>query len=343
MWSLHWLLLAWSGSLAAPPRLPSRPQPSTVVIRVVDELSKRGLTNADVTDLATGQHRLTDERGEARLAWPDNGQLRLRVREIGYSPVERTLHQTARDDPSIFELKRVAYVITPVKATSHCASEADSASLELSVAVLEQLRQGAEKYDQFRKTYPFEATVERRSALIPSRGDVKRIVSRKEKYSSDNWEFGYRPGAIVEYEGGTPTVPILFLSTLGNSLFWDHHCFIVRGIESYGGRRVVRLEFSPSADTRGPDWKGTALMDSASSYLLRVDFEIANLDLHSTPSHMLGYTTFRSPSPFVVMPDTTVAIWWRQTDSRAPDLDRPDYAESLYIGELKYKKQTPPP
>jgi hypothetical protein len=339
---LHWLLLAWIGSLPSSPRLPTHAQPSTVVIRVVDELSKRGLSNADVTEVSTGQHRLTDERGEARLSWPSNGQLRVRVREIGYSPVERTLRQTPRDDPSVFELKRVAYVITSVKSTSHCISEADSASLALSVSVLEQLRQGAEKYEQFRKAYPFEATVERRSAIIPDRGEIKRIVRATEKYSSDRWEIGYRPGAIVEYEGGAPTVPILFLSTLADSVFWDHHCFIVRGIESYAGDRVIKLEFSPTADTHGPDWKGTALLDSATSYLLRVDFEVANLNLRDTPSRLEGYTTFRSPSPFVVMPDSTVAIWWRRTDRASPDLARPDYAQSLYIGELKYKKGTPP-
>ena len=210
-------------------------QPSTVLVTVVDSSARYPLANADVIDLGTGQHRFTDESGQARIAWPANGALLLKVREVGYQPRQRTLRQSdASGAAATFEMTRVAYVISPVKATSHCSSSAaaDSGALDLSVSALDQLKQGAEKYDQFRQHYPFEATVERRTAAVPETGDLKRIVVSVEKFRSDRWESGYEPGDIVRYDRGGFTVPLLFLSTLGDSVVWEHHCFGVGGVES---------------------------------------------------------------------------------------------------------------
>src|SRR4051812_7304951 len=102
-------------------------QPSIVTITVIDAGARYPLANADVIDLTTGQHRFTDERGQARLPWPSNGQLRLRVREVGYQPVQRTLeHAATSDEAATFSLTRVAYVISTVKATSQCVTTDDS-------------------------------------------------------------------------------------------------------------------------------------------------------------------------------------------------------------------------
>ena len=319
-------------------------QPSTVTITVIDIGGRYALTNADVTDLATGQHHLTNEYGQARLAWPSDGQLRLRIREVGYKPVTRTLQRDAASaEATTFALSKVAYVISPVQATSHCVTTDDSASLALSVSVLDQLKQGAEKYNEFRRLYPFVASVERRTALVPERGPVKRILREKEEFKSENWEQPYKPGDIVEYSRDGFKAPILFLSTLGDSVFWENHCFIARGIETFRDQRAVRLEFSPIPTLRGPDWTGSAMLDSATSQLVRVEFRLVNLNADRGLRRLEGYQTFRSPSPFVMIPDTVAAIWWTREewiDPRNPD--RPDVAQSLHIDSLQYRKAKPP-
>jgi hypothetical protein len=326
-------------SLAA--REPIR-QPAILVVTVIDSAARYPLVNADVIDLKTDQHRFTDESGQVRLTWPNDGVLRLRVRQVGYQPRQMTLRSAdAAKGATTFAMTRVAYVISPVKSTSHCATAADSASLDLSLSELDQLKQAAEKYNQFRTLFPFEATVERRTAAIPKNGVVKRITTAKEKFSSETWQMPYRPGDIIDYEGSSFTVPILFLSTLGDSVFWGHHCFIARGVESYQGTRVVRLEFSPSGDVTGPDYEGTALLDSATSYLLRVNFRLANLRERRGPKKLEGYITFTSPSPFVILPDTTFAIWWLRNVSDTA-WGNPDYAQRLSLEELKYRRETPP-
>jgi hypothetical protein len=316
-------------------------QASTLIVTVVDSGARYPLVNADVIDLVTGQHRFTDEHGQARVQWPSGGELRLRVRQVGYQPRQQTLRQAnGNSGVATFAMSKVVYVISSVKSTSRCSTSADSASRDLSLAELDQLKQAAEKYDQFRRQFPFEATVERRTAAVEPNGSVKRIIAAKEKFRSENWEAPYRPGEIIEYEfGGNFTVPLLLLSTLGDSVFWGHHCFIARGVESYRGARVVRLEFSPTTEITGPDYEGAALLDSATSYLLRVDFHIANL--HQRPRRLEGYVTFMSPSPFVMVPDTTVAIWWvRDVDSTK--WGNPDVAQRLHLEQLKYRKATPP-
>ncbi len=325
---------------ARPPAF--RPQPSILVITVIDSAARYPLANADVIDLNTGQHRLTDESGRARLAWPSDGRLRLRVREVGYQPRQRTLLQANTPDAATtFAMSRVAYVISTVKAVSHCSTGADSSSLDLSVAALDQLKQGAEKYDQFRRNYPFEASIKRRTAPVPRRGDPEEIVVKKETFRSESWESRYKPGDIIEYYSGGFTVPLLFLSTLADSVFWEHHCFLAAGVESYRGSRVIRLEFSPSTDVKGTDYEGTVFLDSATSQLLRVDFHLANLHERNGPKKLEGYMTFMSPSPFVMVPDTTGAIWWVRNPDHG-DWGKPDYAQIMYLEGLKYRKATPP-
>jgi hypothetical protein len=317
----------------------SQPEPLTLV--VIDSLSRNPLPNADIADLTTGQHRITDERGRAYLSWPGGGKIRLRLRQVGYQPRQETLEKSATGGPITFAMSKVAYVLSNVRATGRCPTQADTTLLDLSVVALDQLKQAAEKYDQFRRAYPFEATVERRTAEVPPSGVVKRIMVATEKYKSEEFDSKYRPGDIIKRRLGEFQVPLLLISTLADSVFWEHHCFAARGFRWYQGDRVIRLEFSPSADVKGPDYKGSAVLDSATSMLLRVDFEIANVRRGDRPTRMVGYTTYMSPSPFVVLPDSTVSIWWLGKPDKI-DPNKPDYAQSVHVEAVKYRKQTPP-
>jgi hypothetical protein len=330
-------------ALLLPAREPAHgQQTSTLVVTVIDSGARYPLVNADVIDLGSGQHRLTDELGQVRLTWPSDGELRLRIRQVGYQARQRTLRQASvSNGAATFAMSKVVYVITAVKSTSRCSSVADSASRDLSLSELDQLKQAAEKYNQFRRQFPFDASVERRTAAVEPNGSIKRIVAAKEKFPSESWEL-YKPGDNLDDWGfGNFRMHLLLLSTLGDSVFWEHHCFIARGVESYHGTRVVRLEFSPTTDIKGPDYEGAALLDSATSYLLRVDFRLANPDPGFGPRKLDGYITFMSPSPFVMVPDTTTAIWWVH-DSDTTKRKVPDVAQRLHVEEIKYRKATPP-
>lgn len=319
----------------------SEPQPSTIVVTVVDSLAHYPLANADVVDFATGQHRFTDESGKAILTWPSNGQLRLRVRQVGYQPRQRGLERGSAGTGATFEMTKVAYVLSTVQATSRCSIHDDTTSHDLSYAVLDQLKQGAEKYEEFRKLYPFELSVEHRIAAVPADSQPPQIIASTKKFRSDNFEARYKPGDIIEYSRGTFHVPILFLSALADSVFWENHCFVASGSQTYNGAPIVRLDFRPRTDLITADYEGSALLDSATSYLRRVDFRLTNLTDRRGPKRLEGYVTYMSPSPYVVVPDTAVAIWWVRKVNK-DDWGKPDYMQRLKTEELRYRKQKPP-
>ena len=316
-------------------------QPTSVPVIALDSLSRQPLPNADVTELTSGQTRITDENGRAYVAWPSNGKIVLRVRQIGYQPRQISIERGPSSNSITIALNKIAYVLADVRATGRCSTQVDTTKLSLSALSLAQLKQAAEKFNDFRHAYPFETKLERRTAAVPPAGQIKRIVVSEEKYSSDKFQHRYRPGDVIERSYGDFTVPLLFISTLADSVFWDHHCFVARGFESYGGDRVIRLDFEPTADVDGPDYSGTALLDSTTSMLRRVEFRLANPPRRNGPTKLDGYTTFMSPSPFVVLPDTTGAVWWvNKPDSG--EHSKPDYMQLLFMKDLKYRRAVPP-
>ena len=112
------LVVSCSVSLAA--MAPARNAPS-LLVRVVEAVSQHPLVNAEVIDLASGQHRFTSARGESQLEWPADGILRLRIRQIGFQFVERTFvrppEATTVVDTVTVPLDRVAYTLPEVVTT----------------------------------------------------------------------------------------------------------------------------------------------------------------------------------------------------------------------------------
>lgn len=331
---------------------------STVVVRVVDAPTRRPLANADVVDLRTGAARLTDERGEVHLPATPDGAVRLRVRQIGYQPFERPVERraalgTRAGDTLTVALQRVAFRLPGVVATAEARCPApndvggpadDTAARALTADVLFQIRTAAERYDSFRRAYPFRVQVERRSADVARDGTAPRVRVSRESGESDQYAEPYEAGAVVRRERGGFSVPVLFVTALADSAFLTRHCFAVRGVESLGAARVVRMDFSPARGVREPDWAGAALVDSATSLLRRVEFRLANLAPRDEPARLEGYITFTSPSPYVVLPESTMAGWWR-----APLGDRagrawgpPDAVQLLRTDRVEYRKARPP-
>ena len=339
----HWLgviglvvLVAFRGSAA-----------STLLVTVIERATGRALPNAEVIDAESGVRWFTNDRGEARLPWSSSGSLHLRVRQLGFTLVERTLDRrpdAGEIDTLTIALDRVAFALPEVvtREAMRCEANADSLSRTRSIPALEQLRLGAERYGSFRKAYPFRVQQERRSIALGSDGKPRSVRSNKEEVNSDRWGDPYVPSETVRHEPMGFSVPILFLSTLADSLFWARHCFTAPGIESLDGGRVVRLEFAPASGIKGPEWRGAAFLDSATSILRRVEFRLAGLPENDEPRRFEGYTTFRSPSPFIAIPDSTVAMWWRDGPRSSTEWGMPDVVQLIRVTQIRYRKATPP-
>jgi len=166
------------------------------------------------------------------------------------------------------------------------------------------------------------------------------MVDSKEQVNSDDWGDPYRAGEVVESTPFGFSIPILFLETLAEPEFWRNHCFVARGVEDRNGSRVIRLDFEPALNIRSADWQGSALIDSATSILVRLDFRLAGLTESSRPRRLEGYTTFVSPSPYFVVPDSTIAGWWKRGPAGG-NWGMPDVVQSLHVASIEYRKARP--
>ncbi len=331
---------------AAPRTVPSRaPLPTMLLVRVLDSLSGAPLPNAEVT--AIGRSALTDVHGQVRILWPTEGTLSIRVRQLGFRYVQRTVQRgaspSATEDTLTIALQRAAFALPQMTAVARprCRDEeADSRRSALSESAMELLRFGAEQYGSFRRRYPFALTVERRTELFVPGSNVPNRDRSEELTSSDDWGDRYFPGRVMQRTGGqTWFIPLLFVSALADSAFWARHCFVARGVESREHRRVIRLDFTPALGVNEPEWEGAAWIDSAASVLARVEFRLTNLRNYGGPRAFEGYTVFTTPSPYIARPDSTVASW---TSSSSASGGGGWSKQALVIREVRYTKEAPP-
>ena len=215
--------------------------------------------------------------------------------------------------------------------------------MAFSRSTMELLRFGAEQYNAFRAAYPFNVSLARRtvrSAVFKG----PRVEESKESAESESYGDPYLPGQVILRTRVGYYVPVLFVSALADSAFWARHCFVAKGVHSRDGHRVIRLDFTPSRGVREVEWEGSAWLDSAASVLRRVDFRLVNIRDPRAPRRFEGYTTFAMPSPYIAVPDSTVAWWWTETVPTAND-DKftADVLQFLTMREMAYRAGTPPP
>jgi hypothetical protein len=322
---------------------------ATLLLRVVDSTSGRAVPNAEVT--AQSRRGLTDARGEVRILYPGNEELRVRVRQIGFRYADRTFRRDPAsrvdEDTAVVALSRLSFALPQVvvRAERHCKESVEPSRAALTQASMELLRFGAEQFENFRRAYPFDFTLEQRTwaAFLLGRGRAPSRV-QLDTVASNAWGDRYTPGKVVVEQGRDEYfVPLLFVSALADSAFWDLHCFVARGVESRDGRRLIRLDFSPTRDVRDPDWEGSAWLDSARSVLARVDFRLTNLRGSVGPQRFEGYTVFSTPTPYIARPDSTVASWVTGVPGGSfGDVRRSGGMQTILMRDVTYRGRRPP-
>ena len=335
-------------SMAHATRAPIFRAPATLLLRVVDSASHLPIPNVEIS--AHDRRGLTDVDGEVRVFYPEDGELHVRIRQIGFRYTERIFQRDlsrTTEDTAVVALERLGFALPQVvvRAERNCKEPVEPSYAPLTEASMELLRFGAEQFENFRRAYPFDFELERRTSVALSFGASRpKLRPRIDTLASNKWGDRYIPGKVVIQSGRDEYfVPLLFVSALADSMFWNRHCFVARGVESRNGRRLIRLDFSPTVDVRDPDWEGSAWLDSARSVLARVDFQLTNLSSAIGPQRFGGYTVFSTPTPFIARPDSTVATWI----TAAPvgpynELRRSGGTQMLLIREVVYRGRKPP-
>ncbi len=322
----------------------SAAQTVPVVIRVLSEDGP--LANAEVIDHRSGGRALTRSSGEATVQVNRAFALSLRVRQLGFAYQDLTLlHSDLLGDGRdtvVVRLQRTAFAIAPVTTTvaSDCP-RIGAEDVPLAFWALSQLREGAERYASFGAAYPFRVTL-KRTTSVQWPGDAKPSVREsRDRVESSRWGERYSPASVVSSDERGFSVPILSVRALGDPAFWDRHCVTMATIEGDRNERRVRLSFVPGPSVRNTDWAGSAVIDSATSVLQRLDFQL-DVRQRSGPRRLEGFTTFTSPSPFISIPDRTAAIWWYDRPQNDEPWGPPNMVQLLSVDQVQYRNQSPP-
>jgi hypothetical protein len=264
-------------------------QTGHVVGRVVDKLAGVALPFSGVSIVGQSADRLTSDSGAFQLeAAP--GTIHLRIRHVGFTPVDTQLVVRANDTTRVkIELTRIAVTLAAMRVTdTPCRLPgAPTAGGDALPQVFEQLQLNAEQFRLVSSQYPFNSVVERRFShlveepkagkkpdVAPALVDTVEVVTKTDSInvpSDQRWH--YKPGDIIVTSGVSVlgvryAVMIPTLAVFADAEFVRHHCFHDAGEATVDGQTFRRVDFRAAEDIRDPDIDGTMYLDPA-TYVIR--------------------------------------------------------------------------
>lgn len=234
--------------------------PGAVSGEVVGAISGRPIPFVLVTLDRPRTEFFSSESGRFVLPSLVPGEYHLRVRQLGYQPLEVVLAVgEAAPQPLRLALSPMPLQLPTLIATACVsASELDSSAR----AVLDAASESARRLVILQREYPYVARYATlRELSSPSGRVLGRLPGAVELKS---WEQEtYRPGrAIAERGRNPPHIEYFTATAVLSDQFRDTHCFRFAGIDSAGADPLFRLEFEPLATLAGPDWAGELELDA---------------------------------------------------------------------------------
>ncbi|HEY4306870.1 MAG TPA: carboxypeptidase-like regulatory domain-containing protein [Gemmatimonadaceae bacterium] len=224
------------------------------------------------------REQFTDERGVFRIGNLPRGVIRLRVRHVGYVPVDLNLTLTAGATDTVrVALTRIAVRLTTmqVRAYPECLAPGPPAATDTAfTTIFDQLKQNAEQFRLLMHTYPFVYAVERISSTVLGGIDLRRDRIDTLTLTSDN-QWRYSPGTVVVEEKRTPgiaasaTMNIPTLANFADPLFVANHCFFNGGLETIDKEELLRVDFVVASALAEPDVDGSIFLDPTTFQIRR--------------------------------------------------------------------------
>ncbi len=321
-------------------------QPVSVIIAIRDAATGTSLPNTELLDTTSLRvHGRSDRNGLIRLRL-ERSPACYRVRQIGYLPAGFPSGTVpARNDTLVVSLSRAAFALEELTVLSGSGCPGSSPGSGGTAAwLLDQVQLAASTYEGFVDAWPFEVRLERKTSSRRPTGTYA-LREERERVESKRWREEYRPGNVVKRDRLGFSVPIFFVTLLGNQAFLENHCFRYDSLGTVdgGGTPFRILSFTPLPSLDKTDWAGRILLDPESGILRQIRFELVNLAGFRSLARFEGSTTFREVSPFVVIPDSTLAWWWRTEDRARERNSLPDVLQQLKVTELRFRDDKRPP
>ena len=231
-----------------------------LIVQTLDAVTGRPLAFAVVSMTSPKVESFTDERGQLRLPRLDRGRHTLRVRQLGYSPVELELevgNGLAAAQVEVRLTPRPLELPTLVAQACVVPEELDAPTR----LVLDEASENVRRLALLQRSYPYVARYQRVRRIRDRVGaDVAMAVDTFSAASTASpW---YRPGrAIVKWQSQWDVAYFTVEAVLSKD-FRKSRCFWIAGSDVGPGGRRIRLSFAPVASLKGPDWEGELLLDT---------------------------------------------------------------------------------
>ena len=290
-------------------------QSGTLRGSVVARASGIPLAYSAVEVVGANLERFTTDSGTFILANLPAGDVRLRVRHVGYAPVDTVVTIPAGEMRVVrVELERAAVLLPTVHVTGAlCTSPGQSAASDTALAVaFQQLKLNAEQFRLMSQRYPFASVfVQRFGRLIettlganpatkpgtPDTLDLTTDVDTTVIRSDGGWK--YQPGVVVALDDSRQAngqsaygVHIPTLGVFADSTFLDNHCFENAGVVTVDEQRLLRIDFRAAARIPTADLDGAMYLDTARFVIRRSRIWLSRPSPQAASYDSVGVETF---------------------------------------------------
>jgi hypothetical protein len=270
-----------------------------------------------VTVEPLGRERFTDQGGWFRHYGIPAGKYKVRIRQLGYLPVDTTITISSNLEYAFF-LVKVPSTLAEVQVTApprRCIVPEENGFVDDAdlTTVLGEARKNAERERLLRRTYPFEYKLAQAHDTYDVDGKTHRVVYDTITFRSDD-DWRYRKGRVVAEDQSElfGTVRIMRLPTftdLADVRFLTAHCFKYSGLSDEDSIPTHRIDFAPLSEIKAPDVEGSIFIDSATYLIRRAEFRLTRGG--SIKPAVLGMkvtTTYREILPNVAIFDEIESV-----------------------------------
>ena len=285
----------------------------TLTGTVTAEATGAPLPYSTVTVEPIGHERFTDQTGTFRYFAVPPGKYRIRIRQLGYTPIDTTMRLTAANADLVFALVRVPSTLADVKVSApvrRCIVPDEYGVVDDKdlATVLGEARKNADRERLLRRTYPFEYKLAQAHDTYDMKDSTHRIVYDTLTFRSDD-SWGYRMGRMISGDrnklfGDVRVMRLPTLTDLADQRFLMAHCFKYGGMTSAFGAAAHQIDFAPLPDIIAPDVEGSIFIDSASYIIRRAEFRLTRGgSIKPAVLAMKVVTTYREILPNVALFD----------------------------------------
>jgi len=255
----------------------------TLTGTVIAEATRQPLPYSTVVIDPIGHERFTDQGGSFTYYAVPVGKYKVKIRQLGYTPLDTTIVISAGKTNPVFLLTRVPSTLADVQVNApvrRCIVPEENGFVDDAelATVLAEARKNAQRERLLRRTYPFAYKLAQQHDTYDVRDSTHRIVYDTTTFRSDD-DWRYRQGRVVSGDrskvfGDVRVMRLPTLTDLADTRFLVAHCFKYSGISEEDSIPTHRIDFAPLPEILAPDVEGSIFIDSATYLIRRAEFRL---------------------------------------------------------------------